>query len=514
MHPIIIIGGGPVGLSAAVCLATQGICSIIIEKHPATTTHPKARGVNGRSMELFRAWGIEEPLKRYELPKEAYRFTWIEDFQGNEITRVQATQDYSPYSPTGCAVISQDNVEEELFKKAQSTPLIDLRFNTEMTHMFQDEKHVTVEVLDKHTGQREVLTAEYVIAADGANSTVRKILNIEMDGMDSLGEFCNIYCEMDVSKYVAHRPSVGFVFTKPGKRGLFLLSKDGYKKWLMGVRLDGKPKEAFNDDAYCVEFIKSVIEDPAIEVKLINKAFWTMAALIAKQYRYGRVFLAGDAAHRLPPTGGYGMNTGIQDVHNLAWKLAWVLQGKADPTLLDTYFTERLQIAKTNMLWSMTNARRFETIFKALDQKDTPTFEAALKDQSNHVNNILLDLGFIYGSDYQTQKEYIPSAVVGARAPHCWLEQDGKQISTLDLYKDSFVLVCAPDAHHWQDSYKDFSCTIMTIGPNGTYTNPAGDFLEKYGITNTGAVLVRPDGHVAWAAQDAQGDVAHLSWLR
>lgn len=517
MHPIIIIGGGPVGLSAAVCLATQGIRSIVIEKHPTTTTHPKARGVNGRSMELFRAWGIEESLKRYELPKEAYRFTWIEDFQGKEITRIQATQDYSPYSPTSCAVISQDNVEEELFTKAQSMNLIDLRFNTEMTHIFQDGTHVTVEVLNKHTGQRDVLTAEYVIAADGANSTVRKILNIEMDGIDNLGEFCNIYCEMDISKYVAHRPSVGFVFTKPGKRGLFLLSKDGYKKWLVGVRLDAHPtikKESFNDDTFCAEFVKSVIEDPAIEVKLINKAFWTMAALIAKQYRYGRIFLAGDAAHRLPPTGGYGMNTGIQDVHNLAWKLAMVLQGKADSTLLDTYFTERVQIAKTNMLWSLTNARRFETIFKALDQKDMPTFEAALQDQSHHVNNILLDLGFIYGSDYQTQKEYIPSAVVGARAPHCWLEQGGKQISILDLYKDGFVLVCAPEARHWQEKYKHFPCRIVTIGPNGTYANPAGDFLKEYAISNTGAVLVRPDGHVAWGCPDERADVAQFSWLK
>ena len=112
MHKVIIIGGGPVGLSAAICLAYQGIESILIEKHPTTTNHPKARGVNGRSMELFRSWGLEDQMKQYQMPREAHRFTWIEDFQGKEITRVQATVDYSQYSPTESAMIAQDNVEQ------------------------------------------------------------------------------------------------------------------------------------------------------------------------------------------------------------------------------------------------------------------------------------------------------------------------------------------------------------------------------------------------------------------
>ena len=147
---------------------------------------------------------------------------------------------------------------------------------------------------------------------------------------------------------------------------------------------------------------------PEVEVRLINKAFWTMAALIAKQYRVGRVFFAGDAAHRLPPTGGFGMNTGIQDVHNLAWKLAMVIKGQAEESLLDTYFTERVQIAKTNTFWSITNAKRFDKIFTALAQNDLTTFEEALKDQTHHINNILLDLGFVYGSEYQTQESINP----------------------------------------------------------------------------------------------------------
>lgn len=515
MRKVIIIGGGPVGLSAAICLAYQGIESVLIEKHPSTTNHPKARGVNARTMELFRSWGLEDQLKQYQMPHEAHRFTWIEDFQGKEITRVQATTDYTPFSPTAVAIIPQDNVEYELFKKAQSMPLIDLRFNTEMVHAAQNDEQVTVEILNRQTNQKETLTAPYLIAADGANSSLRSIFNVEMEGVENLGVFCNIYCEMDLNKYVAHRPSAGFMVTRPDLRGTFVLSSKGNKKWLVGVRLDPNrnfTKETFTDD-FCVEYVKKVISDPAIAVHLINKAFWTMAALVAKQYRVGRVFLAGDAAHRLPPTGGFGMNTGIQDVHNLAWKLAMVMNKQADESLLDTYFTERVQIAKTNTAWSMSNAKRFEKIFGALAENDWATFEEALKDQTHHINSILLDLGFVYGQEYETQKVYKPTAQVGARAPHSWIVKGNEQMSTLDLYKDRFVLVCSPEAHYWQDQFRHFPCDVVTIGEKGAYLDKNGDFLEKYGISQKGAVLVRPDGHVAWRSNDESEKMAAFSWL-
>jgi putative polyketide hydroxylase len=515
MNNVIIIGGGPVGLSAAICLANQGIKSVLIEKHPTTTNHPKARGVNGRSMELFRSWGLEESFKSHQMPRESYRFTWIEDFQGKEITRVQATVDYSQYSPTSNSVIAQDIVEQELFRKALNMPLIDLRFNTEMVNAFQDDKQVTIEILNKQNNQKETLTARYLIAADGANSSLRKLFNVEMEGIENLGVFCNIYCEMNLDKYVADRPSAGFMFTRPDLRGTFILSKNCQRKWLVGVRLDpdrNLTKETFTDD-FCVEFVKKVVNDPEIEVKLINKAFWTMAALIAKQYRVGHVFFAGDAAHRLPPTGGFGMNTGIQDVHNLAWKLAMVINGQAEESLLDTYFTERVQIAKTNTNWSISNAKRFEKIFIALAQNDLETFEHELKDQTHHINNILLDLGFTYGIEYQKQEKYTQTAVVGARAPHCWLEKNDQDKSTLDLYNNAFVLVCSPEAQYWQKKYSQFPCKIVTIGEGGDYLDKNHDFLEKYEITKRGAVLVRPDGHVAWHANDEQGSMPDLPWL-
>ncbi len=337
-----------------------------------------------------------------------------------------------------------------------------------------------------------------------------------MEGIDNLGEFCNIYCEMNLDKYIEHRPSAGFMFTCPDLRGTFVLSKKGHKKWLFGVRIGSNPnitKESFTDD-FCINYVKQVINDPTLEVCFINKAFWTMAALIAKQYQVGRVFLAGDAAHRLPPTGGFGMNTGIQDVHNLAWKLAMVMKDQANESLLDTYFTERIQIAKTNTSWSIDNAKRFEKIFTALAKNDLVTFEEALKDQAHHVNNILLDLGFIYGSEYQIQESYKPSAKVGARAPHCWLLKENEEKSTLDLYDNQFVLVCHPTARYWQDKFRQFPCKIVTIGEQGEYLDKNHDFLEKYEISKKGAVLVRPDGHIAWHSSDENEKMANFPWLK
>lgn len=515
MLSVVIIGGGPVGLFAAICLANQGIPSTLIEKHSSTTNHPKARGVNGRSMELFRFSGLEEQLVKYQLPKEAYRFTWMEDLQGKEIIRIQSVVDYTSHSPTRNAIIAQDNLEEELFNKAKNMPLIDLRFNTEMIDAYQNDRQVAVEIVCKKTKQKSILETEYLIAADGANSFLRELFNVEMEGIDNLGEFCNIYCEMDLDKYVKDRPSAGFMFTRPDVMGTFMLSKKDHKKWLVGVRLGSNRdinKESFTDD-FCVDYVKKLINDPQIKVSIINKVFWTMAALIAKQYRVGRVFFAGDAAHRLPPTGGFGMNTGIQDVHNLAWKLAMVLKGQADPSLLDTYYTERVQIAQTNTSWSIKNAKRFEKIFSALAENDLITFKEALKDQANHINNILLDLGFVYGCEYQNKKHYKPSGMVGARAPHCWLQKNNQVISTLDLYNKDFLLVCDPDASVWQEKFREFPCKIVTIGKKGEFEDKNHDFLQKYEISNHGAVLVRPDGHIAWRSKDEKEEMPYFSWL-
>lgn len=512
--PVIIIGAGPVGLSMAIGLARQGIKSLVIEKHPTTTNHPKARGINTRTMEIFRSWGIETAVRQHQLPKEAHRFIWLESFQGKEITRVSAQERPASTSPTTIAIISQDWVEHELHLAAQQYPEITILFNTKLLKFDQINNGVTINVVNTNTHEQDTFECSYLIGADGAASFIRSTLNIPMQGEDNIGEFCNIYCEMDLTKFVKGRVSVGYIFTRKDIMGTVILSKDGEKKWLVGVRFDNNPeltKASFTDD-FCVEIIKKIIDDDSVQVTLINKAFWTMAALIANNYRINNILLVGDAAHRLPPTGGLGMNTGIQDAHNLAWKLAAVLKGQAKETLLDTYQEERSPIAVGNIEWSTKNAMRFNTIFTALYEQDYVTMNKALEEQNEHVNQIGLDLGFRYESGALVKDHspvpppntstYTPSTYAGSRAPHYFLQNKEKNsISTLDLFGKNFVLLSSDATSDWHQAalaITDIPVQSYRIGNNGELQDPLNNWLETYQIGPEGAVLVRPDGHVAW----------------
>ncbi|WP_131781665.1 FAD-dependent monooxygenase [Legionella gresilensis] len=514
---VVIIGAGPVGLSTAIGLANQGIKSILIERHASTTDHPKARGVNTRTMEIFRLWGIDTPLRKHQLPREAHRFIWLESLQGKELTRISAKPRPNLSSPTTNASISQDWVEQELLKKAQTYSEITCYFNMEMLDIQQTNTKVISTVKDKLSGNQYKINSDYLVAADGASSLTRELLSINMQGQDNLGEFCNIYCEMDLAKYVQDRPSIGYIFTRKDIMGTVLLSKDGLRKWLVGIRYDVIPeltKESFTD-AFCVELIKNVIQDKNVDIKLINTGFWTMAALVAERFRDGRILLAGDAAHRLPPTGGLGMNTGIQDAHNLAWKLAFVINGYADDKLLDTYFSERAPIAVKNIEWSAKNAKRFNTIFTALYNSDYETMMTAIEEQNEHVNQIGLDLGFCYEEGTLIAEggsvpilnldTYVPSTSPGCRAPHYVLKKGKQLLSTLDLFNDKFVLLSADKTDLWKQAaahYSHLPLVSYCIGESGDLQDPEGQWLDVYQINEQGAVLIRPDGHVAWRTQD------------
>ena len=243
-----------------------------------------------------------------------------------------------------------------------------------------------------------------------------------------------------------------------------------------------------------------------------------MAAQVAKQYRHGRIFLMGDAAHRLPPTGGLGMNTGVADAHNLAWKLAFVLKSHASDALLDTYYNERAPIAKRNIEWSTENAKRFFDIFKAIQNGDHETLKIKLHEQQKNLNYEGLDLGFIYHSNaVQSENDqvisilpdkYIPTTLPGSRAPYMQLIKDGKAISTLDLFESEYVLLVGPDGHEWQKAANQLAQALSLpiksyrIASDGDLSDPENSWHTIYEITATGAVLIRPDGHVAWRSKE------------
>lgn len=514
--PVLIVGAGPVGLSLALCLARQNIPSLVVEKHSGRTPHPRSRGVSMRTMELLKQWGNIDELLKYEFPKEAIRFIWCESLQGNEVTRVQmkGLENYS-YGPLSAGFVTQDCVEEYLHHTLQHHPEAEIQYSKEIISFEEHHLGVTVKLFDRKNNQEEFVQAQYLIAADGARSTIRNQLAIEMLGPDNLARSCSVYCEFDISKWTKDRPSIGYFFTNPKLLGRTIFTAYGENRWIVGLNMmPENTKEDFSDE-YCLSEIRRVLDMPNLEINIINKSFWTMAAQIAKQYRHGRIFLVGDAAHRLPPTGGLGMNTGIADAHNLAWKLAFVLKHQAPDTLLDTYYDERAPIAKRNIEWSSENAKRYFDIYKAIQTADHETLKIKLHEQQKNLNYEGLDLGFIYHSSAVKSEndqvisvlpdKYIPTTLPGSRAPYVQLIQEGKVISTLDLFEKEYVLLIGSEGHQWQDVVKQLTLTsqlkIYRIAADGDLIDPEDRWHTTYEMTATGAVLVRPDGHVAWRSK-------------
>ena len=539
--PVLICGGGPVGLSAAILLARLGVRSVLVERHPSTTDHPKARGFFTRTMEILRPWGIEASLREQALPSGAFRFIWVESLAGREIGRVEPPQRDipGPHSPTYVCMAAQDAFEAELRHHADTYPEIELQFNTELTAFEQDGTGVTATLRDRHSEQIHTVRASYMIAADGASSRIREALSIGMVGLGELDQniIINIHFRAELGPWVRGRPAVGYISSQGNGA---LLWAHGTDRWLALHAFQparGERPEDFTPER-CLDLARRAVGIPDLPVELINTAFWRRTAQVAERFQADRVFLAGDAAHRFPPTGGFGANTGIQDVHNLAWKLAAVLSGWANPTLLETYHEERRPVAEANTDFSVTNGRRWEAARQAIVSGDDAAVARALKEQVKHLDSEGQDLGFWYGSGAlisdgtapptADSQAYLPSARPGSRAPHLWLRPSARlgsrpvamglhhgdpetaQISTLDLFHSGLTLLTGSGAKTWRDAGSQEARALAIpfaafgVGPAGDFDVVEGNWAELYGVETGGAVLVRPDGHVAWRSRGSE----------
>src|ERR1700719_807118 len=344
--PVLISGGGPVGLTASLLLSRHGVRSLLVERHPGTALTPKARGINARTMEIFRQCGIDAAIRDAGLAEGRLGLiVWAESLAGKEIERRvpgRATAKNMAMTPVTNCLCAQDDLEPVIRRFAEAAGPGVLRFNTELTSFSQNNGGVTGTLTDRVTGAETAFSTRYLIAAEGAQSRVRRALGVRMIGEEKVYDSVNILFNADLRQWTEHRPSALYFVEQPELRGTFL-TINGTDRWGFLIHSPSQYgyKPADFTPELCAALIRQAVGIPELEVTVLGVGPWEASAVVAARYRDGSVFLAGDAAHEMPPTGGFGLNTGVQDVHNLAWKIAAVLRGRADETLLDSYHAER-----------------------------------------------------------------------------------------------------------------------------------------------------------------------------
>jgi putative polyketide hydroxylase/tetracenomycin A2 monooxygenase-dioxygenase len=511
---VLIVGGGPAGLSAAICLGRMAIDCIVVERHPGVTDHPKARGVTIRTMELFRQWGIEEAVRRRALPPGSGRFIYCTTLCGPELARTVDLGWDERLSPTGGTLASQDVVEEELLEAARSYGDVSVEFATEVVNLVQDAAGVCATARRMESGETAEIRARFAIAAEGASSSTRRTLGIEMDGPGLMAWFASVYYRADLTDLVAHRPAAAYLTFESGQLSGGLFSVNGTDRRITITRLaewnEARPAPPTPEES--VALVRRLVGRAEQPVEVLDTMIWGMGATVARQFRGGRIFLAGDAAHRLPPTSGFGMNSGIQDAHNLGWKLAMAVRGEATEELLATYHDERHPVAQSNVSWSLSNAQRFVKIAEVVAKGDPQEMGRLMEEQLAHLRAVGQDLGFCYergaviadGSpSVETgARHYDPSDRPGCRYPHAWIESESGRVSTLDLFEKRFTLLAGAEAGR-----------LCAAGRGVARSAPVTVHQLKEPIPGAaasarGAVLVRPDGHVAWRALSEPEDPA------
>ncbi|MCA2220963.1 FAD-dependent monooxygenase [Nonomuraea aurantiaca] len=526
-----MVGGGPVGLAASIELSRHGISSLLVERHPGTAIFPKARLISTRTMEIFRAWGIAEEVESAGMPREDVLAVGVgTSLASDDFVRAAAAIDRdAPQSPTYTYLCSQDILEVILRRVAESHPRSDVRFATAMTdfHSTADGVTATIEPTTTPDGGSVLVRARYLVAADGSRSGIRERLGIEVVGPPPLGHMVSVMFDADLGALPAdRRVALSFLRSDPP---CAVEAVDNKRRWMIQTGYDpsaGGSAADFTEEA-CVAAVRSAVGLPDLPVTIVGVMPWLQQAVVATGFRGGPVFLAGDAAHATTPQGGFGMNCGIQDAHNLAWKLAAVLTGTADAELLATYEVERRPIAVRTVDESLTNA-----LITLRMMQGRLSMGQAIEQQAERRSSEGLILGFHYESaavvpdgtpdpaPADPYRTYVPTARPGHRAPHVWLTSREGRVSTLDLLGPAFTLM-TPTGSGWVQPAKEaahrlgVTLSVVEISrasesePDAPLTSPT--WADEYGVGDTGAVLVRPDGHVGWRSPGGAASQAALA---
>jgi 2-polyprenyl-6-methoxyphenol hydroxylase-like FAD-dependent oxidoreductase len=527
---IIILGAGPVGLGAALELARFGVPSVVIEKHAGTSFHPKTRNFCTRTMEIVRGWGrpVYERLRAIDTPpgwKTPIRF--LTSAVGEEYGSIDSNGFEGPgpdISPALPIMSSQERIEEIMADAARASGLVELRFNTRALRLIEggaDDAARAVLEVETEGGAREEIEGAAIVGADGAQSLLREELGVELQGSKGLICLVNCYFRADIEAHLGDRTGVLFFVANQAASGV-LQPLDAHGRWLCQISV---AEADWSADVFtrerATEWVRGAAGIPDLDVEMLSIGFWKLNATVAEHFVQGRAILVGDAAHQFPPSGGIGVNTGLQGMHNAMWKLAMFVNGAADWGLVRTYHDERHGVATRVTAQSLQNSVNVGRIQAArMGGGETGLTPAQIAHESRRYGN---HLGVEFGASYASRaivpdgaeppqvaddySDYVQSGVPGCRAPHVWLGSDEATFSSLDLLGGHFVLLAGPDGEAWceqaEAAAKALGIRIGAYRIGAPGLQDRGSFLPTYGLTAEGAVLIRPDGYVAWRSAGA-----------
>lgn len=559
---VLIVGSGPAGASAALALSTYGVPNLVVTRYASLADTPRAHITNQRTMEVLRDLGVEQEVVAQATPQHLMgNTTFCTSLAGEELGRVRSwgndplvQAEHELASPTRMCDMPQHLMEPVLVDAAVARGTR-LRFETEYLSHTQDADGVTATVRDRLRGDTYEIRAKYLIGADGGRSKVASDAGLPMGGQMGVAGSVNIVFEADLTRYTAHRPSTLYWVLAPGATvggigaGLVRCVRP-WTEWLIVWGYDVTAGAPDLTTAYAESVVRKLVGDDDIPVTIKSSSAWTVNEMYAERYSNGRVFCAGDAVHRHPPSNGLGSNTSIQDAYNLAWKLKLVLDGTAGPALLDSYTAERAPVGRQIVTRANRSIRETAPVFEALDGLSPQTPEqlwaniAARKDateaaekQRDRLREAIafkvyefnahgVDLNQRYtshaivpdgtpdpGFARDPELHHQPSSRPGARLPHAWITSGTRTLSTLDTVgRGRFTLLTGIGGEGWVRAAEaqDIEIATVVIGPGQEFEDPYGDWARLREITDTGALLVRPDGFVAFRHASAAPDAGEL----